>query len=273
MWRLKRLLPLRAEHAGRVDWWNIGVAGGYERRLDAGSADAVVGLGISYINSDAAVKSRLSKHDIDGLFAGAYGAWSDGPWSVAGSLAYSFSRVTTLRQIRFGDVDRTARAKYSAHSLGLSGEAAYAVDLDPTTTLSPVVTFDLGPSSHGNFSEKGAGSLNLTARSESWTRANARLGAALAHSISGRDGAVSLSARALWEHAIGDLHPVQSLSLAGSQASFDVRGPELGRDRLRLSAGLLWKPSEAQQMRVGYDGAVLGEQSLHSRSISFNFKF
>lgn len=260
-------------NAARLDWWNMGIAGGYEGQLESGSGDAVLGAGIGYVNSDGAVDARLSSYDVDSFFAGAYGAWSDAAWSVSGSLAYSAHRVSTERRIRFATVDRTAHAKYWAHSLGFSGEAAYAVALDPATTVSPLVGFDFAWSRHGDFRETGSGSLDLSGQSESWTRANAGLGVALAHSVPTRDGSVELNVRALWEHALGDLHPDQALKLAGSPAQFDVWGPRLGRDRLRLGAGVAWHPTDSLRMRVGYDGAVLGDQSLHGGSMSFSFKF
>ena len=177
------------------------------------------------------------------------------------------------RRILFANIDRIARAKYWTHSLGFSGEAAYAVALDPATTVSPLVTFDLGWSRHGEFTETRADSLDLSGRSESWTRANAGLGVALAHTVPTKDGSVALSAGVLWEHAFGDVHLDQSLSLAGSPARFEVWRPRLGRDRLRLGAGVVWNASDSLRMRVGYDGAALGDQSLHSGSVSFSFKF
>src|SRR5690606_23540411 len=175
--------------------------------------------------------------------------------------------------ILFANIDRTARARYWTNSLGLSGEAAYAAQLDAATTLSPLVTFDLGWSRHGTFSETGADSLNLTGQSETWTRADAGLGIALAHVVPTGDGSVALSTRAVWEHALGDGHREQSLRFAGSPARFDVWGPTLGRDRLRLGAGVVWNASDSLRLRVGYDGAVFGEQSMHSGSASVSFKF
>jgi len=258
-------------NAATLDWWNLGIAGGYEGQMEAGSGEALLGAGIGYINSDASVGARLSDYNVDGYFVGAYGAWSDGPWSVVGSFAYSASRISTERHIRFSNIDRTAQSKYWTHSFGVSGEAAYAVELEPGTTLSPLVAFDLGRSRHGAFDETGAGALNLSGSSESWTRANSGLGVALEHSVRMPETSISLSARALWEHAFGDVHPEQSLKLAGSPRPFDVWGPVLGRDRLRLGAGVAWDASSSVRMRVGYDGAVLGDQSLHSGTISLSF--
>lgn len=260
-------------NAAKLDWWSFGIAGGYEGRLAVGSGDAVLGFGVGYINTDGKVDARLSNYDVDGFLAGAYGGWSDESWSLAGSLTYAANRVTTERRIRFAGIARSASAKYWTHSLGFAGEAAYSVDLGSGTTLSPLVTLDLGWSRHGAFSEAGAGSLNLWGQSESWTRANTGLGVSLAQVIPTTTGSVAISTSALWEHAFGDLHPDQSLRLAGSANEFDVWGPEVGRDRLRFGAGVAWDASATMRMRVTYDGAILGDQSLHGGSFTLSFRF
>src|SRR5690606_25500266 len=102
-----------------------------------------------YIRSRGSIDDRLSSLDADGFYAGVYGAWEDGPWSLAGSLAYAANNVSTERNIVFGGINRTAEADYWTHTVGLSGEAAYGFAIGHATTLSPLVTLDAGWSGHG----------------------------------------------------------------------------------------------------------------------------
>src|SRR5690606_36977570 len=97
-------------NAAELDWWNAGIAGGYEGTLDIASGNAFAGFGLGYIRSRGSIDDRLSSLDADGFYAGVYGAWEDGPWSLAGSLAYAANNVSTERNIVFGGINRTAEA-------------------------------------------------------------------------------------------------------------------------------------------------------------------
>lgn len=258
-------------NAAKLDWWNAGLAGGYEGVIDVASGTAVGGFGFGYIHSRGTVDARLSTFDSDGFYLGAYGAWADGPWNVAGSLSYGANRVSTTRNIAF--MGTTAGANYWTHTIGLSGEASYAFDLADTTKLAPLFTLDAGWSGHGGFTETGAGALNLTSGSESWTRLDAGLGIALTHIILTETGKVTLEGRAVWEHAFSDVVPSQNLAFAGSPTGFTVLGSDAGRDRLRIGAGLSWDVSDDMTVRARYDGLFSGNQANHSASLGLNIRF
>lgn len=258
-------------NAARLDWWNAGLAGGYEGAIDVTSGNAVGGFGFGYIRSHGTVDDRLSTFDSDGFYIGAYGAWADGPWNVAGSLSYGANRVSTERNIAF--LGRTAEADYWTHTIGLSGETSYAFDLADTTRIAPLFTLEAGWSGRGGFTETGAGALNLSSGSESWTRLDAGLGIALIHAILTENGRVTLEGRAAWEHAFADVVPSQALALAGSPTGFTVRGTDAGRDRLRLGAGLSWDVSDDMTLRVRYDGLFSSDQANHSASLGLNVRF
>ena len=258
-------------NAAELDWWNAGLAGGYDGIIDVGVGQAVGGFGFGYIHSRGAVDDRLSTVDADGFYLGGYGAWTDGSWNVSGALSYGANQVSTERNIAF--MGTMAEATYWTQTIGLSGEASYAFDLSGTTSIAPLLTLDAGWSGHGGFAESGAGPLNLNAGPESWTRLNAGLGLALTHTILTDSGEVTLEGRAVWEHAFADVVPSQVLAFAGSPTSFTVLGPDAGRDSLRLGAGLTWEASQQVSVRTSYDGLFLGNQTTHSASVGVNVQF
>ncbi len=173
----------------------------------------------------------------------------------------------------FGGIDRTAAADYWNHSIGFSGEAAYGVRIATGATLSPVLTLDAGWSGHSGFTEAGAGALNLAAESEGWARLDTDIGLALAYTMPTGSGAVTFEGRALWEHALADMVPSQSLALVGSPAGFTVSGPGTGRDRLRAGAGLSWDVSKGTALRVRYDGLFSSDQANHTASLGLSVGF
>ena len=260
-------------NAGELDWWTAGLAGGYEGPIDVTSGNAWAGFGLGYMRSDGVVDARLSTMDADSFNIGVYGGWTDGPWSVAGSLAYSASSVSTERRVVFGGVDETANADYWSHTIGFSGEAAYGFDLANGIKVSPLFTLDAGWSGHGGFTETGAGALNLAGASESWTRLDTGLGIAVARTFVTEGRSLTLDGRAVWEHAFADVVASQSLAFAGSPTGFEVHGPDAGRDRLRLGLGLSFEATNDLTLRANYTGVFSGNQQSHGASLGFTVRF
>jgi outer membrane autotransporter protein len=260
-------------NAGALDWWTAGIAGGYEGPIDVARGTAWAGFGLGYLRSHGAVDARLSTLDADSFNVGVYGGWTDGPWSVAGSVAYSASGVSAKRRVDFGGIDRTAEANYWNHTIGFSGEAAYAFDLATGTTFSPLFTLDAGWSGHGGFTETGAGAMNLTGDSEDWTRLDTGLGIAVAHRFATEDGTLTLDGRMVWEHAFADVVPSQHQAFVGSQTAFEVHGLDAGRDRWRLGLGVSFEATDDLTVRAGYSGLLSGDQLSHGTDIGLNLKF
>jgi hypothetical protein len=65
--------------------------------------------GFGYISSHGSIDDRFSAFDGDGLYLGAFGAWTDGSWTLAGALSYGAASVSTVRNIAF--MGRTMRGE------------------------------------------------------------------------------------------------------------------------------------------------------------------
>lgn len=260
-------------NAGEIDWRMAGIAGGYEGLIDMAGGKAYAGFGLGYLRNRGSVDARLSSFDSDSFHIGVYGGWLDGPWRLSGSLAYAANRVSTERHIVFGSIDQMAEADYTSHTIGFSGEAAYGFDLGNGITISPLFTLDTGWSRHGSFTETGAGALNLTGTSESWTRLDTGLGLALSRAIVSDSRQITLDGQLLWEHAFADVVPSQDFTFAGSPTVFEVRGPDAGRDRMRVGLGMSVKASNTVTLRAGYTGLFSGEQKSHGAIVGVGVKF
>lgn len=258
-------------NAGTVEWSSAGLAGGYQGPINFGPGHATGGVGFGYIRSHGAIDSRLSSYDGDGFYLGAHGAWTDGPWSLGGSLAYGATHISTQRDLAF--IGRSAEADYWTHAVGFAGEASYGFDLTETTRIAPLFTLDAGWSGHGAFTETGAGALNLTAAAESWARLDAGIGIALTHTMRTENGDVTLEGRAVWEHAFADTVPSQTLSLSGSPTSFSVQGPSAAPDRLRLGTGFSWDIANGASLTGSYDGVFSSDEVSHSVALGLNVRF
>lgn len=265
---------MRADgNAAQLDWSAAGLAGGYETAIETGTGSAFGGVALGYAKSHGAVAARHSILDVDAVYAGIYGGWTDGPWSVTGSMSVAANHVSTERRISFGGIEETARADYWGQAVRLTGGVAYGFELDAQTTLSPLFTIDVGWSGHGGFAETGAGALNLSGAAENWTRFDAGIGLAITHVLLTEHGEVTLDGRLVWEHAFADVVPSQTLAFAGSPTGFEVRGPDGGRDRLRLGLGVAFEATDEITIRAGYEGVLSSGQNAHAVRLGLNVTF
>jgi uncharacterized protein with beta-barrel porin domain len=260
-------------NAAQLDWSAAGLAGGYETAIETGAGSAFGGLALGYTRSHGAVSARQSTLDVDGFYAGIYGGWTGGPWSAKGSMSVAANHTSTERRISFADIDEMASASYWSQAVQLTGEVAYGLELDAQTTLSPLFTLDAGWSGHGGFAETGAGALNLIGAAESWSRFDAGIGLAVTHVLLTEHGEVALDGRLVWEHAFADVVPSQALAFAGSPTGFEVRGPDGGRDRLRLGLGAAFAATDDVTIRAGYEGVFSPGQDSHAVRFGLNVKF
>ena len=260
-------------NAAGLDWRTAGIAGGVENVLDVASGEAFGGIGLGYRKGRGTADARLSTLNAEDFQVGVYGGWTDGTWTLSGALSYGASRIDTDRRIVIGGIERTADADYWAHSIGISGAAAYGIDVGGGTTVSPLFTLDAGWSGHNGFAESGAGALSLSGASERWSRFDTGLGVALEHVVAARNGKMAFEGRAVWEHAFADPVPNQSLSFAGSPTGFDVRGAEGSRDRLRIGAGVAWEVTGRVTLRASYDAVLADDQVDHAAGIGFHMRF
>jgi T5SS/PEP-CTERM-associated repeat protein/autotransporter-associated beta strand protein len=246
----------------RLDWWGAGLAVGYEGQIETASGTASGGLALGHVRSQGTLDARRSDVMADTVFLGAYGGWSDGPFSLTGSLAYGAGHQSTSRRIDFGGVEQTARGDYWLHGISASAELAYGLEIGEATTVSPLFVLDAGWSGHGGFTETGAGALNLTGAAQGAARLDAGLGLALAHTVLTDAGAVTFEGRVVWEHAVAGAAPSQNLAFAAG-GGFAVSGTQADNDRLRLGLGLAYETEDGVNLKLSYGGLFSDAEHTH----------
>ncbi len=252
------------------DWAAGGLATGYEWHGQLGGNDVTAGVGVAYNHTYAFTPSRGATTNADGAQAGIFGSWTDGEATLAGSLDYGVSHVSSRREIGIGALTRTATANYWMQGFNAALKAGYAFELSDSLSVGPIGGLALGWSGHSGFSETGAGNLDATVSATGSWRVETAIGGRLAYELMDE---LELSAHALWLHNFGDASSRSDVSLAGGGGSFEVLGPAIGRDRLEVGAGLAWSPDESKTVSVNYTGRFLGGQTDHSAKANLALRF
>jgi subtilase-type serine protease len=261
--------------AADLRWREVGIAAGAERRLDGlfGIAEGfLVGIAGGYSQTDADVTARLSEADVTSAHLGIYTASTVGPVHIASATSVSFQDVETTRRIRFGAIDRVAEASYDARTITSSGEASLPFAFG-NLTLAPLLAYHYARVKRDGFAETGAQALNLSVRDEEFAAGGASAGVAVSHFAAIGGAVVKSEVRVSYEHGLGDWRPASVASFAGGPAAFTVFGPEAGRDRLAVGAGLGVGLSDRFGLTARYDGRFSGSGDSHAAHLSGMLRF
>lgn len=261
-------------NGGQVDWTSGGLAAGGEITSTRADGHTIVGVGVGTIATRASIDERLSSLASEGYYAGIYGQWRQGPVWLDGRLAYGASNIRTTRTVELGEISRTATADYWAQTLGLGVAARYEFELAKGLYVGPVASVDVGWSGHDGATESGAGSLNQTiAPSDSWL-VDTGLGLAARYEVPLDNGAsVAVTGKAMWQHSFGDSVATQTVSLEGGGGPFIVSGPDAGRDRLRLNAGVEYRPNADIIVSLDYTADISELATSHAARVSLKVRF
>ena len=249
-------------NAAELDAHSGGVMGGADMAVTPNLRAGIMG---HWGTTNGSVKERLSDFDVNTASVAAYAGYSVGPLLFKGLAGYSHHNVDTTRHIQFSNLNRTAVGKFDGNQATLYGEAAYALGT-PDFAVMPLAALRWSQVSIGGFSETGAGSLNLTARSRRETHLESILGLRLAKTIVS-DGITWLpQARVGWTHAYGDLSPDINFSFEGGGKDFTIAGTTGTRNGLTLGAGLNVSNSTGLSAFVDYSANL--STNGHDHAIS-----
>lgn len=260
----------------------FGISGGIEQDLAAmGHGDVTVGLGIGYSASYNELDSRAHSSTSDDYHIGLYvGGGADRlstgfNWTAAAS--YSFHEIDSHRTISFGAINRLATAGYNARTTSGTAELRYNFEAPASgfgrTVIAPLVSASLSSTSTDGFTERGAGALNLTVQSATFTQT--WLGAGLG--ISGDYDLGAFTWRPNWsvafEHNVGDDQASSSATLAGSPTAFTSRGPSEDRNRLRFGSSTTFNLSDTAELTLSSNSIWSPDRTEWSGKATFKLAF
>lgn len=245
-------------NAATVGRRHAGAVAGFDGAVD----DWRFGFAAGYSDSAAGVDARASSASVDSGHAALYGAGRAGAWNVRAGMAYSYHQIDTTRSVAFpGFVDRTTAA-YRGGTTQVFGEVGYGVGFGPVA-IEPFAGAAWVQARTSGFTEKG-GVAALTGARDREEAGFTTLGGRLATSVA--VGGMMLAPRlsAAWQHALGDVTPVSTLSFASGGTAFEIAGAPLARDSALLEAGADLHLNAQTTLGVLYQGQVARNAEDHA---------
>jgi uncharacterized protein with beta-barrel porin domain len=235
-----------------------GAAAGFNLQLSpAWSGGAAIGYGHSDVVSSRGVAAMES------VWAGLRGAWQPGALHVQGVLGYGHDDVQTDRRIRFGSVDRTARASFAYHRAHATADVGYlvpagAVRAEPFARVATTQWW------RDRYRERGADSVALVVDADRGTTAASTLGVRGQWTGEGW----SIEPTLAWKRLLTGRRFTTQARFAGTDEPFEVTGVTLPRDSVAagLHATLGW-------VRLSYDVIAAPGATIQSASLGVEFRW
>lgn len=214
------------------------------------------GLAGGLTKSSLSLASRASSAGLETVFGSVYGGARFGAFDLRAGGSFGGTSYTASRTTAFPGFLDSESARYRGTTAQVFGEIGYRMDTNAA------------------FIEPFAGAAAIRVRTnrfaEAATGGAALFGSARDHDLGtttlGVRGEMELAtlfatslpitARAMlgWQHAFGDVTPVQSLAFAGSASSFQIAGIPVARNALVIDAGLSVSLSQSVALGVSYAG-------------------
>lgn len=246
------------------------IALGYDRTI---GHKGFVGLSAGYSAARLSMDQLDDKADVSIYSAALYGGYCGTPWYVHGALAYGYNRYDTRRHIVFGDVDRTADATYTGHTVSGYVEAGYPLEIQ-TLRVTPLASLSAAYLMRDAFTEEGAGALNLMVDKERSRSLTASLGARVKRDFKTVAGTVTPEASVRWQHEFLDTdYSIDAAFNGYSSSAFTVQTDSAARDSAAIELGVAWAIRENLDLAAQYAAVFSADRSQHVGAIGMRLRW
>ena len=219
--------------------------------------DTRAGLGIGYSQTAIDGMTYDTNTDFDTYQATAYIGHEDGPLFIHGSASVGWNEYKGRRHIVFTGINRTANSEYSGQDYTIFTETGYHFLMDQFT-LTPIASLQYGRVNISDYTEQGAGDINLHVDAQGYDFLESGLGAKLERSFKYHDMNFVPEIHAKWLHEIinPSLSQTAAFDVPGSSA-FTTSGLGTDDDTFNVGAGITLLScacnAKTWSVEVGYD--------------------
>ncbi|EKF61571.1 hypothetical protein QWE_00165 [Agrobacterium albertimagni AOL15] len=253
-----------------------GLAGGIETLL---TEQSLLGIMAGYTGSHLDSNGLGSTVSLSAYHAAVYGSYefavSDADVvSLRGGIAYSWQDFSSKRDIEFASISQRVEADYGTGQVQGFGELAYGHMLNGPMQgayLEGFAGLALVHQDGATFTETG-GSVALSGSGNALETGYSTLGLRGAVQTGMQGMPVRLTGELAWRHTFGDVTPLQTMTIAGSNP-FGIRGQALDRDVLLIGTGLAMTMTDRLDLSLAYQGELAGRATDHSIRGSLRLRF
>jgi len=201
--------------------WGVALGGDAPMYKDSLRGGASSGFSQSFVRS----KDSSGKTDINSYQGTIYGGYQDEnrPYYIDCALLFCYNTYNGSRHIAIGTIDRIATADYNGQQYSAYVGGGYTFKAKKLN-ITPMVSAQYMHLHVGNYTETGAGALNLTSAGQDYDMAETGLGTKFEYPLIVKYGTLVPEAHVKWLYDwVGDKQATNS-TFAGGGGSFATTG-------------------------------------------------
>lgn len=218
-------------------------------------------------NSHNMKQDPKNKAEMTNAGAGIYGGIVKYGWELKADLSGSYDNYSADRYIPF--LGRTANSDFDGFTFGGGAEAALKYKLTYKTEFRPFAAIEAKKTNYNDFSESGAGSINLDVSQGGYLRAAARAGAGVNY----ESGRLNCYFNGEAKYLLSSQYPEIRSKFEYTGAAFKSRGAEEGKTGLGASAGASFKIADPVKIFANTDFFAAEKYNNFYANVGIRYNF
>ena len=243
----------------------------------------LAGVTLGYSSGDAELDDDGGQVDTDSLKVGVYATYfEDGSsekisgWYVNGYLGGGYNEYDFERTLSAGTISQTAKGDSKGYELNSVIGGGYDYQLGDATIVGLITSLRYDRLWVDDYSESGAGSLDLDVDDQDLDSLRSDLGVRVAYSVVAIDDIIwHWGAQASWQHEFMDTeNTVKARLVNGGSASFNTDvNQDISADTLSLGASLSGEISTQLSVGVAYFAEINEDYTFNTLNFSIAYGF
>lgn len=197
-----------------------------------------IGFGGGYANTSIDGNNSSANTDIDSYLATGYISHAVGASFIQGTLTAGIDEYDGSRSIVLPGVNRKASADYTGQQYTAMVSAGRHLYLDQATSITPLASLQVSRINIDEYTEDGAGDLNLRVDSQNYDFVQSGLGVKVERIVRINNGTLSPEIHAKWLHDFSSTTMQQKTAFTGASSEFTVNGIEQDRETYNVGAAV-----------------------------------
>lgn len=234
------------------------------------------GLGAGYAYTDLDERRFGNETDIHNYQGTIYLGYDVEPWFVDAGFSFGWNRYDGRRNIVFPGINRTARAEYNGQEYTGFATAGYEYYFCNNFEITPFASILYTHLHIDGYKEKGADSLNLRIKKQSYNFAESGLGLKLAYLFETNCGTYIPEVHTIWLH---DFHtdPLDATAsftgIGAAAGTFNNKGPRTDRNTWNIGASINCIANDNFSILVLYDYERSKTYYDHQGTLELSYDF
>ena len=262
--------PRGASNGYRAAIWGTALGGD----IPAFNNSLRLGLSGGYAQSGINSKDNSGRTDIDSYSSMLYGGYIDDtkPYYINGAFSFAYNTYEGSRQIAVGTIMRSANSDYDGRQYSALVDGGYTFKLKKLR-LTPITSLQYTRLHLKEYTETGAGALNLNVRSQDYDMLQSGLGLKLERPFKIKSGTIVSEARFKWLYDfIGDRQETTA-TFSGGGGSFATEGFDPARNSFDMGTKLSLMTEGGWSFEVNYDFQYKEDFRAHAGWAGSRYRF